>query len=281
MIRASQLIIGALTAFCLWLPSTVFAVSSIRETSTQRGEVSATPATSDLRLRVPSGLRMGAPMTTMDQIGSLPVSVGVSRLDNGQVRVGPNLWNGKGLRFPAFSPSNNPPRAVIRVAHTAKSGDPFAPESKDFAFAIYFKKDATSSGTKVDDGDNLMQRGLYADPAQYKMQVDGGKVSCVIKGDQGRVTVKSDHVVNPSLWYYAKCTKRGTEIILTVKEYRADGTTYSVTKRKNGATGSLVWDRRETPISLGGKLTTDGRVVRSTTDQFNGWATHPWLEIKR
>lgn len=168
---------------------------------------------------------------------------------------------------------------MVRITHTAGSGDPLAPGSNDFTFSIYFKKDATSSGTKVDDGDNLMQRGLYTDPAQYKLQVDDGKPSCVIRGDQGRVIVRSGLTVDPSLWYKAQCTKSGETTTLTLKEYRPDGTTRLVTARNSGVTGSLVWPRRETPISIGGKLAADGQVIRSTTDQFNGWVTHPLLEI--
>lgn len=145
-------------------------------------------------------------------------------------------------------------------------------------FGIYFKKDAVSSGTKVDDGDNLIQRGLYRDSAQYKLQVDGGKPSCVVKGDRGRVTVRSDLEVNPSHWYRAQCARQGRTIALTVKEYRSDGSTHSVTTRKRGSTGSLVWSRRDTPLAIGGKLSA-GQVVRSSTDQFNGWVTHPLLEI--
>lgn len=234
----------------------------------------------DLRLRVPSGADMGSPVNRMNQVGSMAVAVGVSKLNNGQVRVGPNLWNGKGLRFPAHTASDSPPRAVVRVTHTARSGDPFAPGGNDFKFGIYFKKDAVSSGTPVDNGDNLLQRGLASDPAQYKLEVDSGKPSCTVMGDRGRLIVTSTVTVNPSLWYHASCSRVGNTVRVRVKEYRADGTTRTVSTSRTGTIGSLTWPKRATPIAVGGKLTANGSVIRSATDQFNGWATHPVLEIK-
>lgn len=234
----------------------------------------------DIRLRVPSGLAMNAIVNRMNQVGSIGVDVGVSRLNNGQVRVGQNLWGGKGLRFPAYTGTSSPPRAVVRVTHTARSGDPFAPQGNDFTFSIYFKKDATSTGTPVDNGDNLLQRGLASDPAQYKLEVDSGRPSCTVKGDRGQVIVTSSITVNPNLWYHASCARTGNTVRVQVKEYRGDGSTRTVTTSKNGTTGSLAWPKRETPISIGGKLAANGAVIRSATDQFNGWATHPVLEIK-
>lgn len=238
---------------------------------------SATP--DDVRLRVPSALSVGDRLTWMDQLGSIPVSVGVSSASDGAVRVGTDLWNGKGARFPAYTSSTTPPRAIVRVTHRASSGDPLAPGGRNFSFGIYFKKDARSAGTAVDNGDNLMQRGLASDPSQFKLQVDDGQPSCTVKGDRGRVVVRSSVSVDSRLWYRAWCSRTGGTVRLTVKEYRADGTTRTVENSRDGATGSLVWPRRQTPLSIGGKLAADGSVIRSATDQFNGWATNPVLDI--
>lgn len=285
MSRVSRLATAALASVMLVMPPTSASAAgdlSVRPVP-EASEDASTLATDvrDLRLRVPSGLAMGDTVNRMNQVGSMTVNVGVSRLDNGQVVVGPNLWNGRGLRFPAYTGSSSPPRAIVRVTHTARSGDPFAPQGKDFSFGIYFKKDATSTGTPVDNGDNLMQRGLASDPAQFKLEVDTGRPSCTIKGDRGQLIVTSSVTVNPNLWYHASCRRTGNTVRLQVKEYRSDGSTRTVSTSKTGTLGSLAWPKRETPISIGGKLAANGGVIRSATDQFNGWATHPVLEIKQ
>lgn len=271
--------VGAMVA-CLGAASTSGVEETTLRVSAPNVEESIDKATvPDVRLRVPPELAMGAPVNFMNQMGSIPVVVGVSRLDGGQLRVGPNLWGGKGLRFPAYDGRTAPPRAIVRVTHEARSGDPFAPRSNDFEFSIYFKKDANSAGTAVDDGDNLMQRGLASEPAQYKLEVDRDRPSCTIKGDRGQVIVTSSVTVNPALWYQARCSRTGSTVQLVVREHREDGSVRTVKSTRSGTIGSLIWPRGETPIAIGGKLAYNGAVIRSATDQFNGWATYPLLEI--
>lgn len=279
MARAGRMAIGVLASLCLVAPSTASAVGEVRESGSATAETSPAAASSDVRLRVPSGLAAGAPLTTMAQIGSTPVTVGVARLANGQATVAANLWDGRGVRLPAYSSSNNPPRAVVRITPVAGSGDPLAPGTSDFTFGIYFKKDAKSSGTEVDNGDNLLQRGVWTDTAQYKLQVDGDRPSCVIKGDRGRVIVNSSVLVSSSLWYQARCTRTGNTVRLTVKEYQADGSSHTVVSTGSGTIGSLRWANRQTPVAVGGALDAQGSILPHSSDQFNGWVTHPSLDI--
>lgn len=236
-------------------------------------------AVSDLRLRVPAKLAIGDPVDQINHLGSISADVDVLRLDKGQLRVARNLWDGKGLRFPAYTGTSSPPRAVLRVRHDAKSGDPLAPGNRDFAFSIYFKKDAKSSGTKVDNGDNLMQRGAWTDPAQYKLQVDGGRPSCTVKGDRGRVTVKSTVTADHRQWFRAQCARTGDTLRLTVTAHRPDGSTRTVVTSRSGKMGSLAWPERATPLAIGGTLSRTGEILPNSSDQFNGWATHPRLAI--
>lgn len=285
MVRGARSVIAAIVSVLVLLPGAAAASGEVpsgptRPAASDPYDGAVQPsAVRDVRLQVPSGLAVGAPVTSMQQLGSIPVTVAVPRLNNGQVVVARNLWNGKGLRLPAFSRSSTPPLAVVRITHTSASGDPFAPRSADFNFGIYFKKDATSTGTSVDNGDNLLQRGLASDPAQFKLEVDVGRPSCTIKGDRGRVIVTSTVTVSSDRWYHATCRRLGNTVRLAVKEYRPDGSTRTVTTSRSGTIGSLAWSKRETPISVGGKLAANGAIVRSSTDQFNGLATHPSLEI--
>ena len=47
----------------------------------------------------------------------------------------------------------------------------------------------------IDDGDNLMQRGLFGGSGQFKLQIDGGRPSCRVAGDDGEVLVKATGAV--------------------------------------------------------------------------------------
>jgi hypothetical protein len=69
--------------------------------------------------------------------------------------------------------------------HSCGVGRPAQPGSRDFEFGAGFSLDTKSTGDHADNGDNLIQRGLFGDKAQYKIQVDKGKVSCRIKGSGG------------------------------------------------------------------------------------------------
>jgi hypothetical protein len=52
----------------------------------------------------------------------------------------------------------------------------------DFRFGAAFRLDAVSQGSRADNGDNLVQRGLSGDPAQYKLQLDGRVPACRVQG---------------------------------------------------------------------------------------------------
>lgn len=283
MTRRVRFVTGLLASALLLVPFGASAtVVADNEAGTAQGprKPAASADQRHVDLRVPRGHDTGDAVSTMRQIGSVAVTSSVARLANGQVRVAPNLWDdGQGLRFPAYKASSNPPRAVVRVTHNARSGDPFAPGTRDFQFGIYFKKDRKSSGTTVDNGDNLMQRGVWTDTAQYKLQVDDDRPACIVKGDRGRVLVSSTVTLNPSLWYQAECARSGNTVRLTVKEYRTNGSTRTVVTQKTGAIGSLSWPQRQTPLAIGGVVGPDGAILPSSSDQFNGWASHPWLEI--
>lgn len=238
----------------------------------------ADPAT--VRLAVPKGTAYGSVLNTLDETVGAQVTVDVARLDRGVLRAGPVRGTRRTMDFPAFSPSSAEPRAVVRITPRSTSNDVLAPRWHDFEFGAEFRKDSTSSGTSVDNGDNLIQRDLWSDPAQFKVDIDDGRPACRIKGSAGSVSVRASVSVQSSLWYQVRCARTGNTVRLTVTEHRTDGTTRTWRYQRSGSLGRLVWPKTKTPLSVGGKLAASGAVIRSATDQFNGLVRNPLLIIR-
>ncbi len=232
-----------------------------------------------LQLAVPANTSAGAVLNTLDETAGAPVSVDVRRLNGGVLRAGSFRGTTRTMDFPAFSTSSAEPRAIVRVTPESGSSDVLAPGWRDFEFGADFRKDSISSGTTVDNGDNLIQRGLWRDTAQYKIEVDNARPACRIKGSAGAVVVRASISVSSSLWYQVRCARVGDTVRLTVVEYRTDGTTRTLRYERSGALGNLVWPNAKTPLSVGGKLSADG-AIKYSSDQFNGLVSNPVLLMR-
>jgi hypothetical protein len=176
-------------------------------------------------------------------------------------------WDGTGsaARFPRFE-LDTPPQAVVTV-RDKRGRDDLDPGTADFRFGAEFALDNESWGSSSDNGDNLVQRGLYDDKTQYKLQVDGARPYCRVKGRDGSVTVHSTVTVVPRVWYAAQCTRKGTDLVLVVT--RLDDGSRSV-YQASGVTGSMRPASSSVPLSVGGKVTSNGALVSDDADQFNG-----------
>ncbi|GAA4880113.1 hypothetical protein GCM10025788_19220 [Serinicoccus chungangensis] len=237
------------------------------------------PSGSEVALE-PSGYPSpGSRVTSLVNTGGLPVTADIASVYGATATADRDRWGDAAVRLPAPASGWSAPRAIMRVRHQAQSGDPLAPGSRDFSFGATFKKDQRSSGTTTDNGDNLIQRGLASDPAQYKIEVDGGRVACRVAGDAGAVTVRSTVPVYWHRWYSAECVRDGSTVTLRVTEHLSGGDRVT-SSRSSGSIGSLRWSKTRTPLSVGGKLAADGSVIRSATDQFNGVISDPFLDIR-
>lgn len=236
------------------------------------------PPGSEVSLHVGGDQTRGTDLTRLVNTGALPVSADVASVYGGDASVELDRFGDTAVRLPALASGWSAPRAVIRVRHQAQSGDPLSPGSRGFQFGAMFKKDERSAGTTTDNGDNLVQRGLASDPSQYKLEVDGGRLACRVKGDAGAVTVRSSVPIYWHRWYSAVCARSGSTVTVTVTEHLAD--TNRVTRSSaSGSIGTLRWSKPKTPMSVGGKLAADGSIIRSATDQFNGIISDPFLDI--
>ena len=219
----------------------------------------------------------GTIVTGADQFavdGDTTVAISVAGLSGGTAKVvaGPDSALPRAVQFPSYVSSGTYPRAVVRLTPT--SGDALSPGSSDFEYGAVFRLNALSSGRSIDNGNNLFQRGLYADRAQFKLQIDYGYPSCLVKGSAGRVFARSSIKVTPDTWYSATCSRVGSLVTVAVTRYGGAATT--VSKVVSGSTGTLTFGS-SVRASLGGKLTSSGAVVSSSTDQFNGAVAKAWI----
>lgn len=208
------------------------------------------------------GLQDGSGITST---GSLDVTTEMLTANGGTLSPAPGASGGTSGRFPAWDGSAPAQRAVIKVTSRDQT-DPLSPRTDDFELGADFRLDTKSEGGSLDNGNNLVQLGLYGDPAQYKLQVDHGHVSCRVKGSTAQVLVTSTLAVAPLQWYSAKCSRSARVVTLTVHDIGSDVTD---TRSASAAVGSVVMGPGA-PMSVGGKVSSRGKVVTGAADQLNG-----------
>ena len=214
----------------------------------------------------------GTPIATANNHGTASVRIDVASVDGGRVvSASPRPGaGGRAIRFPRFDPSAPAARAVLRIANPG-SADPLDPGTGAVQFGADFRLDPTSAqaGSAVDDGNNLLQRGLWDDRSQLKLEVNAGRVVCRVKGRSGAVSITGSTVVTAGTWYRASCRRSGARVTLTVGSWSSAGAYAARSWTKEGTTGSLTPSAPSVPWSVGGKLRSNGSVYPAT-DQFNG-----------
>jgi hypothetical protein len=205
--------------------------------------------------------------------GASSLSTRIRTRNGGSVEVVPGSKSGSAGSFPSFRASD-PPQAVI-TAVDEQGVDDLLPGSRTFRFGADFYLFSRSQGSSSDNGNNLIQRGLFDADMQYKLQVDGNRPSCRVKGDAGAVTVSSTRRVPTGVWHRATCTRTGNEVLLRVVRL-SDGTRW--TYRATGQTGTLD-TARSVPLAVGGKVDSRGDIEAESADQFNGRIDNAFLNI--
>ncbi|MBQ1012047.1 hypothetical protein KBX53_14015 [Micromonospora sp. M51] len=102
--------------------------------------------------------------------------------------------------------------AVVQVPDAANLN----PGSQDFTISTLVK---VSAG-QVTSGANLMQKGVFADPAQWKLQLDDGKPGCRIAGTgpngAASLLITADASIADQGWKFVQCKRRGDVLSLIV-----------------------------------------------------------------
>jgi hypothetical protein len=209
--------------------------------------------------------------------GSAPVQASVATAYDGSLEsVASHETQGSAVKFPAFDAAGTGGRAVIKVVNTTGT-DGLAPADQDFSWSADFRLDADSeshSEGSHDNGNNLLQRGLYND-TQFKLDVDDGRPSCRLRGSTGNagaVRITAPVTVGAHAWYNATCTRAGDMLTVSVSAFDSAGTVtdrWSNTATSPAGFGTVTWANLDTPLSIGGKLRATGNLGRHS-DQFNG-----------
>ncbi|WKN46986.1 hypothetical protein [Nocardioides sp. Arc9.136] len=215
----------------------------------------------------------GAVLAGVSNRGTHPVVVDVTTEDGGRVLLDEGV-PGTGARFPGLGEDG----AAAVVVRSQGGRDRLSPGLVRFAFGADFALDAESDGTGTDDGDNLLQRGLFADGSQLKLQVDHGVVSCRVAGDRGAVTVSARSAVERERWYRASCSRHGRRLVLALARARPDRT-WSPPSRVSavGRIGAVVFDPA-VPVAVGAKVLPGGVIAASDPDQFNGAVDNVYVD---
>ena len=200
-------------------------------------------------------------------LSSADVRVSVSAAAGGEVVPGPDRFgSGHSLRLEPFRADRSAQPAVV-VVEALGASDPTDPGRDDFSFGAEFVLDSHHGVSPTDNGDNLVQRGLFGDD-QYKIQLDDARPSCRVSGSEGTVTVRASQRVDAGDWYRVRCRRTGDEVTMrVVTSLDEDREVRDYAER--GRTGSLSLSGGG-PFSIGGKVDEDGDVLVGDSDQFNG-----------
>jgi hypothetical protein len=206
--------------------------------------------------------------------GTASVDVSTVTRDSGSLSLVDSLaGEGTAVSTPAFDPDADAPRAAVSVVATS-GDDPLSPGTSRFSFGADVRLDPHATYSEADDstdnGDNIVQRGVFGSGNQYKLQVDGRRPSCRVAGSEGTVMVKADQPLVRGDWYRLSCLREGDEVTLYVMRFDDQGAVDDTqTYTAQGATGSVRAASSDVPLSVGGSMHDDATLKRSC-DQFNG-----------
>jgi hypothetical protein len=253
------------------------------------GSVSG-PPTSDIDLTFANGASslLANTGTDGDEVEVALVMAGSART---KIIEGPD---GKGIGLPDFSAAPGSPQTVVRISNAESAGgDRLNPGTGNFSFGADFALDPSPTSqhpSTVDDGDNLMQRGLYGERSQYKIDLDTRSPACYLHGRAGHDGyrgVLDMHTVQDfpakgvaaDTWYRVVCSRTGpSSAELTVVQLSTHGSvvrTWTTTDIEPAMPTGPILDLTPAdpgiPLSVGGKLGDQGDLVSGeSVDQFNG-----------
>ena len=190
--------------------------------------------------------------------------------DGGSVAVRPGASAGAALAF-----SGEEVVAALRV--DLPDPDDFSPGEGSFTLSADVAWEG--AGDDQDTGANVVQRGLFRDTGQYKLQLDAGRPSCRVAGTTGAVLVKADASVSLGEWYRLRCQRKEDVVTLTVQPWEGEQWGDAETFTGSGSIGAVEFSS-STPLAVGGKLSADGSLVPQSPDQFHGLIDGVAVEVE-
>jgi hypothetical protein len=232
---------------------------------------SAASKSDDVWVRFESA-KPGHSIVRLANAGKAPVTVKIVRSNGGRL-VSRQARNTRSrvADFPAYAGGSSAPHAVIAVVNHKR--DRLAPRNSPFSFGVDFKIDAAAVAAR-DDGNNLMQRGYFGSPAQYKLQVDKGVIGCRIKGELGSVFLTGDTPVDAAKWYRVRCSLTPVadgpdNARLRISTLGPKGRAHLLEDHAaNVEIGRLTFPKAR-PLAIGGKIK-DSLLMPARVEQYNG-----------
>ena len=204
-------------------------------------------------------------------LGTSPVTVEGRTFTGAKLVLDVGLDGGQAVRFPAVAA----PPALVTVTSQGRP-DLFSPGSAAFTFGADVKLDPGAAEPDdsqlggLDNGNNVVQRGLFGDEFQFKIQVDKGRASCRLQGTGGEVLVKADVPVPADTWTRLTCARDGKQVTLVQEILAGADAGQQETWQDESAIGSIEVPADAAPFTIGGKINQNGAPVRDNSDQFNG-----------
>ena len=163
---------------------------------------------------------------------------------SGRLRVAQGL-TGRGALFPRECSRCG--RAIIEVP----DGRRLDPGRSTLSFGAAVRMTPREGSHRS----NIVQKGYFQQAGgQYKLQIDFGRPSCVVRGKAGRLIARAAVNVADRRWHTVSCQRRLRSIVL-----RVDG---RIRARVKGATG---WIANEAPVRIGGN-----KVASGPNEQYHG-----------
>lgn len=211
------------------------------------------------------------------QRGTAPVRIDLVSLQGGAAETVDGPLGVPAIELPPFTRAALYPRAVFRVVSVGD--DQLSPGLQPLVWGADFMLDARSRAkTGVDNGDNLVQRGLSDQAALYKAELDRDRAGCTVIGTAGELRVTTREQAQPGIWYRLRCRRVDNTLSVSLQPLEAREPATPYTAIAKGPIGAIVM-KRGIPLSIGGKLKPDGSIFRSATDQFNGRIASPLVDI--
>lgn len=243
----------------------------------------SSPPSSSATLAAPS-MTSKSTLLTFDERNLAPAKLGVTKpgvtveslvAGGAKTKYGAGA-SGAGLVLPTHAQTEAGQRMIL-VMRPVSSADPLNPGSRSFDFGADIRLDPGSNRSKNDNGDNVLQRGLYGDYSQFKLQVDKRAPSCTVKSGSTRLFVKTKAKLG-SGWYRVNCSYRTGKLSLSVAEIAGTKVAAAKVTSVSGSVKPLSFSAK-TPVSVGGKFGVNGKLVVSNSDQFNGMLDNVYLDV--
>jgi hypothetical protein len=194
--------------------------------------------------------------------------------------------SGRAARFPRFSGDADGPKVGVAVQDLdGPHGLNPLSARLEFGADVVLDRGATTMEGSGDDGNNILQRGLGYQPAQFKLEFDTDRPTCSVRGSLGTITARSPVPVAAGVRLRLRCVRPAgaNRVTLTVTRLNANGTpvTWRSTTSSKGTIGSVDFTSAPAmPLSVGSKLDDRLAVVQTdTNDQFNGVIDNVVLQI--